>query len=76
MIDLTKCNKGDVLVTSCGEVLSYITLRDHIFHIVRYIESTYGSQYAEKVFATRDYDKYGRLRYSQLSEYDIVEIIK
>ena len=80
-IDLSKCKKGDILISSQGTKLEYIAPTpwgnySTLDHVVRYIEDKDGDSFNDDVYGTRTNDgfEYVNNRKPEIDE-DIVEII-
>lgn len=80
-IDLSKCKKGDILISSQGAMLEYIapTPWQHITyldHVVRYIEDKDGKSFGKDCYGSRTNDGFV-FKKSRMPDvdHDIVEII-
>ena len=63
MIDLRKCKKGDILISTHGAKLEYIAPTPckhytYLDHVVRYIEDENGKSFADDNYGTRTNDGY------------------
>lgn len=82
MVDLRKCKKGDILISSQGSKLEYIQPTPmgyirYLDHVVRYIEDKDGKPYNEKCYGTRTNDGFVFLKNRvPETDHDIVEIIQ
>ena len=81
-IDLSKCKKGDTLISSQGAVLEYIAPTPwnnytYLDHVVRYVKDKDGKSFGSKNYGTRTNDGFVFAK-SRIPEedHDIVEIIK
>lgn len=79
-IDLSKCKKGDILISSQGAILEYVAPTPwngykYLDHVVRYIEDKDGRAYSENCYGTRTNDgfAYAKQRRPEI-DHDIVEI--
>ena len=80
-IDLSKCNPGDILISSLGDKLEYVapTPWNHLTyldHVVRYVEDKNGKPYRNEIYGTRTNDGfvYANNRNPEW-DHDIVKII-
>ena len=60
-VDLSKCKKGDILISSHGAKLEYIAPTPwkhytYLDHVVRYIEDVNGKSFGDKTYGTRTND--------------------
>ena len=81
-IDLSKCEKGDMLISSQGAKLEYISptpwkYYNYLDHVVKYIEDENGVKYKDDNYGTRTNDGFVFLK-NRIPEtdHDIVKIIK
>ena len=82
LIDLSKCKRGDILISSHGAKLEYIgptpwKYYTYLDHVVKYVEDENGNGFKEDNYGTRTNDgfvfKHNR---KPETDHDIVEIIK
>lgn len=80
-IDLRVCKKGDILISSLGATLKYVSPTpwknySYLDHVVKYIEDKDGNKMREESYGTRTHDGYvfANKRIPE-SDHDIVEII-
>lgn len=81
-VDLRNCKKGDVLISSQGAKLEYISPTpwshlSYLDHVVRYIENKDGKSFGKKNYGTRTHDGFvfAKNRIPE-TDHDIVQIIK
>jgi|TARA_R110000824_G_scaffold394396_2_gene594183 hypothetical protein len=81
MIDLSKCKKGDVLISSQGAKLEYIapTPWNHytyLDHVVRYVEDSDGKRFDDNNYGTRTNDGFV-FAFNRIpkTDHDIVEVL-
>ena len=81
-INLSKCEKGDILISSQGAVLEYIAPTPwngytYLDHVVKYIKDKDGTSFGNKSYGTRTNDGFvfRKVRIPE-TDHDIVEIIK
>lgn len=81
MIDLRTCKRGDILISSHGAKLEYISptpwkYMKYLDHVVRYVKHPDGSSYPDECYGTRTHDGY-TYKSNRIPEtdHDIVEII-
>lgn len=81
-IDLSKCEKGDILISSQGSVFEYIAPtpwlhHTYLDHVVRRIKDTEGKIPPDNQFVTRTNDGYA-YKNKRMPEFDedIIQIIK
>lgn len=60
-VDLSKCKKGDILISTHGAKLEYIAPTPwghytYLDHVVRYIEDAEGKSFGEENYGTRTND--------------------
>lgn len=79
-IDLSKCKKGDILISSHGAKLEYISPTPYkhyryLDHVVRYIEDKDGNSFGYECYGTRTNDGfvYAKNRMPEIDN-DIIEI--
>lgn len=79
-IDLSKCKKGDILISSQGSKLEYICPTPwkhftYLDHVVRYIEDRDGNSMGEESYGTRTNDGFifAKNRMPE-TDHDIIEI--
>lgn len=81
-VDLRTCKKGDILRSSQGAKLEYISptpwgAYTYLDHVVRYVEDANGISFGEKCYGTRTHDGYVFAKHRiPETDHDIVEIIK
>lgn len=80
MIDLRSCEKGDILISSHGAILEYISPTepdDYMDHKVRYIKDKDGKSFGYECYGTRTHDGfvYRKKRIPEV-DHDIVKIVK
>ena len=81
-IDLSTCNKGDILISSHGAKLEYISTTpwshySYLDHVVRYIEDADGNSMGNDNYGTRTNDGFVFAKNRQQeTDHDIVEIIR
>lgn len=79
-IDLSKCKKGDILISSQGSKLEYIcpTPWNHytyLDHVVRYIEDKDGKSMGDENYGTRTNDGFTFAKNRMpLTDHDIIEV--
>lgn len=80
-IDLSKCKKGDILISSQGATLEYISPTPflgytYLDHVVRYVKDKDGNSMGDSNYGTRTNDGYvfARNRKPE-TDHDIIEII-
>ena len=79
-IDLSKCKKGDILISSQGSKLEYIcpTPWNHytyLDHVVRYIEDKDGKSMGAANYGTRTNDGFTFAKNRMpLTDHDIIEV--
>ena len=80
-VDLSKCKKGDILISSHGAKLEYISPTPwkhytYLDHVVRYIEDADGNSYPEDNYGTRTNDGFvfAKKRIPE-TDHDIVQVI-
>ena len=80
-IDLSKCKKGDILISSHGAKLEYIGPTPegpytYLDHVVRYIEDKDGNTFGDENYGTRTNDGFTfALNRKPETDHDIVQII-
>ena len=81
-IDLRNCKRGDILISSHGAKLEYISptpwkYYEYLDHVVKYIEDEHGKPYEEEMYGTRTHDGFvfKKNRMPEI-DHDIVKIIK
>lgn len=80
-IDLSKCKKGDVLLSSQGAKLEYISLTpwkgyEYLDHVVRYISDKNGVKFGKANYGTRTNDGFVfAMNRIPETDHDIVEIV-
>lgn len=81
-IDLRNCEKGDILISSHGAMLEYISptpWQDYTYldHVVKYVKRSDGSFFTEGNYGTRTHEGYvyKNSRNPEVDN-DIIEIIK
>lgn len=82
MVDLSKCNGGELLLSSQGAILEYVqpTPMGHLTyldHVVRYVKDENGKEYPPDNFGTRTND--GRVYPKNPKpdfDHDIIKILK
>jgi len=81
-IDLSTCEKGDVLISSHGTTLEYISRTPfkqyaYLDHVVRYVKYKNGEKFAKGSYGTRTNDGFVFANNRQPeTDDDIVEVIK
>lgn len=82
MIDLSKCKKGDILISTHGAKLEYIAPTPwknftYLDHVVRYIEDENGKAFEPNSYETRTNDGFV-FKYNRMpdTDHDIEKIIK
>lgn len=82
MVDLSKCKKGDILISTHGAKLEYIAPTPwkqytYLDHVVRYIKDSDGSSFGKNNYGTRTNDGFvfANNRDPEL-DHDIAKIIK
>ena len=80
-VDLSKCKKGDILISSNGAKLEYITPTPwkhytYLDHVVRYIEDVNGKSFGDENYGTRTNDglTYTKNRKPE-TDHDIVAVL-
>ena len=80
-VDLSKCKKGDILISSHGAKLEYIAPTPwkhytYLDHVVRYIEDANGKSFGDENYGTRTNDgfTYAKNRKPE-TDHDIVAIL-
>lgn len=80
-IDLSKCKKGDMLLSRHGAILEYISPTPwgeykYLDHVVRYVKDNYGNSFGEDNYGTRTNDgyAYAKKRIPEI-DHDIVKIL-
>lgn len=81
-VDLSKCKKGDVLISSQGAKLEYVAPTPwkhytYLDHVVRYVSDKYGNSFGKENYGTRTNDGFV-FKNNRVpdTDNDIVEIIK
>ena len=81
-IDLRECKKGDILISSQGAVLEYISPTPwrhytYLDHVVKYIKDKDGNSMGKENYGTRTHDGYV-FAHNRIPEtdHDIIKIIK
>jgi len=81
-IDLSKCEKGDILISRHGAKLEYIAPTPwkqytYLDHVVRYIEDSNGNSFGNENYGTRTNDGFvfAKKRIPEI-DHDIVKVIK
>jgi hypothetical protein len=81
-IDLNKCKAGDILISSHGAILEYVSPTPwkhytYLDHVVKYIKDEKGNLYGEENYGTRTNDgfTYAKKRIPEV-DHDIVKIIR
>jgi hypothetical protein len=81
-IDLRNCKRGDILISSHGAKLEYISptpwgCMTYLDHVVRYIEDKEGTYFGEESYGTRTHDGFVFTKSRKPeTDHDIVQIIK
>ncbi len=81
-IDLSKCKKGDMLISSHGAKLEYIAptpwgQHRYLDHVVRYIEDVDGKSFGDECYGTRTNDGFVYVKNRKPeTDHDIVKIVK
>lgn len=79
-IDLRICREGDILISSQGAILEYISptpWQGHTYldHVVRFIEDQYGRKFDKGNYVTRTNDGFAfAFARSEKTDHDIVKI--
>jgi hypothetical protein len=80
-VDLSKCKKGDILISSHGAKLEYIAPTPwkhytYLDHVVRYIEDVNGKSFGDENYGTRTNDgfTYAKNRIPE-TDHDIVAVM-
>jgi hypothetical protein len=80
MVELNKCKKGDILISSQGAILEYVSPTpwehySYLDHVVRYVKDKDGNSFGENNYGTRTNDGfvYAKKRIPEI-DHDIVEI--
>lgn len=80
-IDLSKCKKGDILISTQGAKLEYISPTPwknfkYLDHVVRYLEDANGEKFEKNNYGTRTNDGfvYAKNRMPEI-DHDIAKII-
>jgi len=80
-VDLSKCKKGDILISSHGAKLEYIAPTPwkhytYLDHVVRYIEDADGKSFGDENYGTRTNDgfTYAKNRKPE-TDHDIVAVL-
>jgi hypothetical protein len=82
VVDLSKCKKGDILISSHGAKLEYISKTPYkhytyLDHVVRYIEDEDGIPMGKDNYGTRTNDGFVFAHNrNPKTDHDIVEILK
>lgn len=79
-IDLRNCKKGDILISSHGTKLEYVSPTPweylaYLDHVVKYIEDKDGNKFDDNSYGTRTHDGFVFAKSRMPSDEDIVEII-
>lgn len=82
MVDLSNCEKGDILISSHGAKLEYVCPTPwkhytYLDHVVRYVEDENGKKFSADNYGTRTNDGFvfAQNRIPE-TDHDIVQIIK
>lgn len=80
-VDLRTCKEGDILISSQGAILEYISPTPwkhytYLDHVVRYVEDRDGNSFGKNNYGTRTYDgfTYAENRIPE-TDHDIIKII-
>ena len=78
-IDLRICREGDILISSQGAILEYISptpWKGHIYldHVIRFVEAKCGEKYLEGNYGTRTNDGFAFAFSRSKTDHDIVKI--
>lgn len=80
-IDLRNCKKGDILISSQGSTLEYVSPTPwkhytYLDHVVKYIEDKDGNSMGEENYGTRTHDgfTYANNRMPE-TDHDIIEVL-
>lgn len=83
MVDLRTCENGDILISSLGAKLEYISptpyknYGTYMDHVVRYIEDKDGNSFGDECYGTRTNEGFVfRKKRKPETDHDIVQIIK
>lgn len=80
-VDLSKCKKGDTLISYLGAELEYVSRTPwkqytYLDHVVKYIKDKDGVSFGENVYGTRTNDGYVfKLNRTPETDHDIVNVI-
>jgi len=79
-IDLSKCKKGDILISSHGFTLEYVAPIPwgnyyYLDHVVRYVKDAEGNPFQDDSYSTRTNDGFVYKFKRQETDHDIVEVI-
>lgn len=80
-IDLSKCKKGDILISRHGVKLEYVCPTPwkhckYLDHVVKYIEDADGKSFGEEVYGTRTNDGFVFAKNRDPNtDHDIIRII-
>lgn len=81
IVDLSKCKKGDILISSLGAKLEYIAPTPwrhytYLDHVVRYVEDSDGKSFGNEIYGTRTNDgfAYAKNRIPE-TDHDIVMVM-
>jgi hypothetical protein len=80
-VDLRNCKKGDILISSQGAILEYVSPTpwkhyNYLEHVVRYVKDKNGKRFRKNTYGTRTHCGfvYANNRMADV-DHDIVEII-
>jgi hypothetical protein len=80
-IDLRNCKKGDILISSQGSKLEYVSptpwkSHQYLDHVVKYIEDKDGNSMGDENYGTRTHDGFvfAKKRIPE-TDHDIIEVI-
>lgn len=80
MIDLNKCKKGDILISSQGSILEYVCPTPwghytYLDHVVKYIKDKNGKNMGDECYGTRTNDGFVFLNNrNPETDHDIISI--
>jgi hypothetical protein len=80
-IDLSKCKKGDILISTHGAKLEYIAPTPwrhltYLDHVVRYIEDADGKSFGDESYGTRTNDGFAfATKRIPETDHDIAKVI-
>ena len=81
VIDLSKCKKGDILISSQGARLEYVAPTpwgnyDYLDHVVRFVKDAHGIPFMDGIYGTRTNDGFVYQKYrNPKTDHDIVKVI-